>query len=1370
MGKPSRSSSWMRLLFVALSVGACAAIVGYAVTRKPPPESTEAISARLELAAGEVSLVRGDKRDRGVSGMALRVGTKVETSAGARALIRMPDGSSAFLRGDSAVILEPTAVVLDKGEYWLDVPPVERDALVHRIGKTSVTAAEAGLSIKRTGEGAVIYVASGMAVLSAEGGRVEVKAGEQATVKGGEAPAIAAVAFWDDWTGGMADRQGAGLSLGAGSGTIYGVDVGAPPGSEAQPLQIKQQAVRAILRDGLSETEVDQTFFNPGPRPVEGWYWFVIPPGASVTGFAVETDGNLVEGEVIERREAAAQYGRAKSSGHSPAILEWVDGKSYRARIFPVPATGTRRVVLRYIEMRPITDDKLTYVYPMGRGAATRIGEFSLSADLGDAGTKMRIATLDEARTEDNGRRVTMRRSGYTPRADFQLEATLTERRPPLTVARFETGGDSADYIMARYTPDVDWGKVAEPRADVVVVVDTSADGDESSRALQRTAAEAVLRALSPEDRFALVTLDVRAEVQHPKEGLAKAEGNEIAKALERLADHASGGATDMAALFDASLGLVHASEQPAVIYVGDGLATSGETSGEQLIERLRRAMGSSRARLFTVAVGTGADHPLLGELAHAGGGQGFRVDGATDATERALELVAAVKVPTITDLEIDLGAGLDEPFLSVNGKLPRGSDVLLLARTHHDLPKRATVRGRVGGESFEREVEVKSERGVVTAFVPRLWAAAYVQRLLGAAAGPDAERGRIVALGVEYGLVTPFTSILALESEQAYRRMNIPRNSSPLRGVRLGALDWRGERNVASIANGAPPRLAFGCALGDKAEEEPTAVASPSPMATAVAAAEPSPDEPADDAVATAKEELEAELDEDKPAEAPPAQAKVRSAVGDPLDTSDGAGPSGSEPAPRPLATGGRGNFSSFGTVGKGKDRGGLTGDEVGRIAPRPPPPPTELATCSDIAKRPLAQRILVWKKRIATAKSPADRLNRYQAARRACELEDWQAERAFLRVLQEGVDSEGGARLLLQSFSGRPDVQAYVAKLILRRAVDERLVAAVEGVVFGTAVRWDEVDRDLSELETIDARIARLQEVMARAPSDPNGQIRMVELLAQADRAEEALNLGRRLRDEGLMTPRIARQLGDVLARVGLEEEAVRTYSEIVEFDPQSLASRLLLGDIYLGHGWYEPAYRQYRTATEAEPNDAMAWLRLAAAAAGDGRTDEALRIERRVASAQGRPGPDDPRRWARLWSAARLARLIAEPPKGKAPSRESLERELKELGLFGAGPGTLVLLAWEDLASDVLVVSLAGEEAVAVGEIIDAAPVGLSALLLPPSELDRVTLVARLRSVPRADPLKLIRYDIAWDGKAFQVTMKRVSLGERATKVAL
>jgi tetratricopeptide (TPR) repeat protein len=1370
----SRKRTLVRLALAVLGLLMFTALLLAVALRKPPPVKASPIQARLELAAGEVSVDVGQGPVRAVSGTPLMADAKVSTDKGARALVRLPDGSRLFMRAESGIALLSEAVSLERGEYFLDAPPTDRKPMVHQVAGATVTAAEAGVAIRRDGGDVTVYVARGMATLSGKGGRSEVKAGEQAVIKGDTAPVVAALAFWDDWTGGMADfASGTGI-LGAGAGTIYGVDVGALPGSAARRLEIGRQSVRAVVREGLSETEVDQTFFNPGERDVEGWYWFSVPDNASVTSFALETNGSLVEGEFIESKEAAAQYSAAKSSGHAPAILEWVDARSYRARIYPVRAGGTRRVVLRYAQINPSNDGKLTYLYPMGQGDPVRIGEFSLSVDLGENGPKMKLSTLVDARVEANGRRVTMRRSGYTPRADFQLEATLPERRPPLSVSRFKGDGESADYVMVRYTPDLDWKGVKQQRGDVVVVVDTSAAGDESARQLKTATAEAILRALSDEDRFALVALDVRPKVLHPKEGMAAANEGEIAKALEALAGHPAGGATDLASMFDVSLGRLHGAEQPAVVYVGDGIATSGELSGEQIVERLRRALGTSRSRLFTVGVGSDANQPLLAELSRAGGGNAFRIDEAEQTTARALELTAALKVPTITDLELDLGAGLDEPFTSASGKVSRGQEVVVLARTHHDLPKRVKVKGRIGGEQFTKEYEAARETSVIAEFVPRLWAAEHVRRLLGGAQGPDAERGRIVALGLEYGLMTPFTSILALESESAYYQMGIKRKRSKLRGKQLTLLqlDDDTERRVAErhAAITPPGFLPLGCSKLD-----PSGGANEKESAEAPRAARAQ----APTAPYGARGDLEEPTAEAKPAEVDQVPAAAPSPPATPEPGADEEGPAVG--AGRAGLAGGGKRFAR--TPAAARPLNAKDDDSVSiraKVAQKPTPfpglekkkgeapatsapePDGKLAqkeqdrragvdvvvapkTCSDAAARPLAQRVLLWQKRLKPAKGPAELLSRYDAAAAACELSDWRAERTFLDLLQKRVDSEGAATSVLVHFAGRPEVQKFLAKLILRRAVDPRLVAAVERALFGSAVDWSKLDLELMEVAEVEKRIERVE----------------------ADKKDEAVALGRRLRDQGFLTPGIARQIGDVLARAGLADEAVRTYSEIVEFDPDGIDSRRLLGDIYLGHGWYEPAYRQYRTITETAKDDSLGWLRLAAAAAGAGRVDEALRLERKIAGAQGTPGPTDPRRWARMLSASRLARLLEKPPAGAKP--EAVKRELKELQIF-SGAGTLVLLTWEDLSRDLSLVTRVDGKDTGLGEATDAAKAGLSSVLLTTPDAQRALFVARLRS-PRAEvPVKLQRFDVIWDGKDFKVVARNVELPARATEATL
>jgi tetratricopeptide (TPR) repeat protein len=1406
----SRTPKTKTLMLLAAGAAVLvASLIALALSQRDPPVKTSSIGARLELAAGDVTLKDADKEATVISGVPVPSGAELATGKSARALVRLSDGSAIFLRSDSRVTLGQTGVTLQAGEVWLDAPPSERGALVHHIGDVTVSAADAGVSMRADGGEVTVVVTRGLAVVTSPKGRVEVNAGEQAKVSSGAPPKVSALAYWDDWTGGMGDhRPTSGVASGA--GRIYGVDALSAPGSPARTLEISRQVVRAVLRDGLAETEVDQTFSNPGGRQVEGWYWFTIPERAIVTSFAVETDGVLVEGEVIERQEAAAQYGRAVRSGHEPALLEWIDGRSYRARIFPVPASGSRRVVLRYMELLGAQGGKLAYLYPMRSDDAAEIGELSLSVDLGTAGVGAPIATLADAVIEEGGRRVTMRRSGYTPRADFQLEVSMPQRQgSAMRVGRFSAGGDRADYLMARYSPDFDWQTLKEMPADLAIVVDTSASGDEAARQQKAAAAEAILRALSGKDKFALIALDQAAKVLHPKEGLAEATDKEIAAALERLAEHASGGATDLGALFDVALSRVHGAEQPAIVYIGDGLPTIGEVSGERLSERLRRSLSVSRARFFTVGVGVEANASLLGELAREGGGQLFRIAEVEAGTQEVLRLASAIKTPTVTDLAIDLGAGLDEVLITASGKVSRGEEVILLARTHHALPKQAKVKGRLGGKDFERDYPIELERGAGVSLVPRLWAAEKMRRLMGEAADPEDVRGKIVELGLEYGLMTPFTSILALESEVAYQQQGIRRRHSPLRGSRLTSLEPRSEEAVIGALF---PRSAAGCANKEAApasEAVPAQAPMPqtppasmpmdlpkggdAPMVTA----SPSPPMKGQAAVDETRRELERQV-----AGAPQRSAKLAPgggakpapcAPGDPMCTGlDGEPaaaaatppppPDDAKPSPPPRSQRPSGLLTKLPQApAAGVDKlsnGPAKAKPVADARDRNQKPPRgeakkiALGQCSDSARRPLAERVVLWSKRLRGDLSAEDLIARYENAKTACELPDWRAEAALLQLLQAKVRTEGAAEALLHHFDGATDTQTFVAQAILRRTVDQAVAGAVRRVLFGEKIRWAELDNQLAELDTPADRIERLRRAMVEAPGDPEGDLRLVRLLAQAGQRDEALAHGRRLRDQGLMSPSLAISLGDVLAQQGFEDDAVRTYSEIVEFDPASAESRRLLGDIFLRHGWYAPAYRQFKSLTEVAPSDAAGWLRMAAAAAGSGRVDEALRIQRQVATAEGTPGPDDPRAWARLWSAARLARLLAggEAAKPSEPGLEgSLTRKLKELQVF-SGPAALCVLTWEDLDASLALAGLDGDKEAPLADVTDASPVGLTAVLLPAADLDRLRWVARWKNDPPGRDVKLTFHTIVWDGKTFVVKVKPETIAPAKREIAL
>jgi len=425
-------------------------------------------------------------------------------------------------------------------------------------------------------------------------------------------------------------------------------------------------------------------------------------------------------------------------------------------------------------------------------------------------------------------------------------------------------------------------------------------------------------------------------------------------------------------------------------------------------------------------------------------------------------------------------------------------------------------------------------------------------------------------------------------------------------------------------------------------------------------------------------------------------------------------------------------------------------------------------LGQCSDAASRPLAERVVLWKKRLDQVSTASEWAAQFDAAHQACELPDWRDQAALLDLLQQKIDTEQRAEIVLQHFANDFDARDFIARALLRRVVDVRIAAAVSRVLFGSRVDWSSLDRELLDIGDADKRLLKLRTAMLAAPGDPAGEVRLVRLLAKTGNFAEALAHGRRLRDRGFATPTLAEQLGDVLAEEHLDDEAMRTYSELVEFDQANAASRRLLGDIYLRHGWYAEAYRQYKGLTTIDARETTDFIRLARAAAGAGRVDEALRIERDVASNAGQPGPNDPRYFARLWSAAHLGFLLdAKNGTGDKPERDAVGRKLKDLHLF-AGPGTLALLTWEDLDARLVLASADEKKETLAGDAIDAGSVGLASLMLSPSAWGQNRWAVRFKSDRPDRDVKFTLVTLTWNSDAFSVATQK---GEvvRGTKLA-
>ena len=113
------------------------------------------------------------------------------------------------------------------------------------------------------------------------------------------------------------------------------------------PVQVTDVEIEANVDGVLTETKVTMTLHNPNGRVLEGELNFPLPTGATVAGYALDINGKMVDGVIVEKEKARAVFDEVVRQGVDPGLAEQVGGNMFRTKVYPINANGDRRVSVR---------------------------------------------------------------------------------------------------------------------------------------------------------------------------------------------------------------------------------------------------------------------------------------------------------------------------------------------------------------------------------------------------------------------------------------------------------------------------------------------------------------------------------------------------------------------------------------------------------------------------------------------------------------------------------------------------------------------------------------------------------------------------------------------------------------------------------------------------------------------------------------------------------------------------------------------------------------------------------------------------------------------------------------------------------------
>lgn len=601
-------------------------------------------------------------------------------------------------------------------------------------------------------------------------------------------------------------------------------------------LEVKEHAVRVTINNGVAVTEVTQVFQNTEDRVVEALYTFPVPRGASVSNFSMWINGKEMTGEVVEKQRARQIYESYKAKRRDPGLLEQVDYRTFEMRVFPIAPRAEQKVMVTYEQELDFDHDWATYVYPLATNARnappTRAGVFSFNVDVK---SEIPIVAIESpshaddfaiAKHADSYQQGSLELRDGDLNRDVVLAYHVTRPHTGIDVITSKQAGEDG-YLMLTLAAGEELPQ-KDAAMDYVFVLDISGSmNDEGKLDLSRQAVGAFVNALSPQDRFEVMTFNVRATTGFGKLRTADDAAKKDAESF--LDSQDARGGTVLNPAVSAAYRYAEKDRPLNVVILSDGLTEQNERT--QLVSLIgARPAGS---RVFCIGVGNDVNRGLLEQLATNSGGLAAFLSRDDNLQRQAAAFRRKLLRPIATDVKIAIAGNGVEVYDVEPKQLPNlyhGAPIRMYARYKGDGPVKVNLSGKVLDQPISDTLSVDLPKADATnPQIERMWAWKKVDRLLKEA---DANGSRasvvddVVRLGEAYSIATEYTSFIVLENDAEYQRWKIDQKNA-LRVARDREAQARVAERLEQMRNRAAEAIGPGMPDADRAAQEKVADAS---------------------------------------------------------------------------------------------------------------------------------------------------------------------------------------------------------------------------------------------------------------------------------------------------------------------------------------------------------------------------------------------------------------------------------------------------------------------------------------------------------------------------------------------------------------
>ncbi|MEN8121788.1 MAG: VIT and VWA domain-containing protein [Bacteroidota bacterium] len=540
-------------------------------------------------------------------------------------------------------------------------------------------------------------------------------------------------------------------------------------------LEVKSLKVDVKIKDQYVFTTIDQVFYNPSNRNLEGYFLFPVPKGAIIKNFSMEINGKKMQAELLDAAKARKIYEDIVRKLKDPALLEYSNQSLFRVRIFPIEAGKEKRIHISYSEILEKDNNTVEYVFPLNtkKYTATPLKNTSFKIELNSESKIKTIYSpsheMEINRKGENSAVIGFEANVLKPDRDLKLFVGYAKSKIGVSAISYKEKNE-AGFFMLNISPGLIADKNKIISKDITFVLDVSGSMagkkmDQAKKALSFCVAN-----LNSLDKFQIIRFSTEAEALFNQKVVAntinKAKAQKFVTGLRPI------GGTNI----DEALKLAYNEKKSdgrpnMIVFITDGKPTIGETDEKRLVKQVVDA-NIGNTRIFTFGIGDNINIHLLDKITEETKAYRTYITPEEDIEIKVSNFYTKVSSPILSEVKLYFNGGV-----KVNKMFPKnlpdlfeGSSITVFGKFDYAGSSKIILEGKVNGKTEKFNYQTKFVENTNNDFIAPLWAARNVGYLLDQIRlnGESKEViDEIVQLAKKYGIITPYTSYLILEDEE---------------------------------------------------------------------------------------------------------------------------------------------------------------------------------------------------------------------------------------------------------------------------------------------------------------------------------------------------------------------------------------------------------------------------------------------------------------------------------------------------------------------------------------------------------------------------------------------------------------------------